>query len=215
MSLAAGADALPPSPKSAGRYFLDNLWGVTQELSAGFRRALRAAQILAPRGYVFDEGWIGERGRRAIGERESAYGSGRRDWAPRRGMRRQRPKPSSGVRRCPPQSHRLLGVILWVSLWSRIDNNCFTRSYATRVAEEAGFELAPPRERVARFSQRRGDRRSIRVVSKDAVPFHGGDRRFESPSLRRRVCERGPRWPVPQSPAPSTGGSSVRGSLSG
>ena len=62
MSLAAGADALPPSPKSAGRYFLDNLWGVTQELSAGFRRALRAAQILAPRGYVFDEGWIGERG---------------------------------------------------------------------------------------------------------------------------------------------------------
>jgi hypothetical protein len=48
MSLAAGAGALPPSPKSGGRYFLDNSLGVTQGLSAGFTVVLRAAQILAP-----------------------------------------------------------------------------------------------------------------------------------------------------------------------
>jgi len=41
-------------------------------------------------------------------------------------------------------------------------------------AEEAEFELARARGRVALFLRRRRGRRSIRVVSKDAGPFHGG-----------------------------------------
>jgi hypothetical protein len=45
----------PPSVKSVGLYFVDNSLGVIRALSAGFRRALRAAQTLAPRGYAFDQ----------------------------------------------------------------------------------------------------------------------------------------------------------------
>ena len=52
MSLAGGAGALPPSLKSVGLYFVDNSVRVIRALSAGFHRVLRAAQILAPRGYV-------------------------------------------------------------------------------------------------------------------------------------------------------------------
>jgi len=48
MSLAAGADAVPRSLKSVGRYFVDNSLGVIRALSAGFPRALGAARILAP-----------------------------------------------------------------------------------------------------------------------------------------------------------------------
>jgi hypothetical protein len=55
MSLAGNAGALPPSLKSVGLYFVDNSLGVIRALSAGFRRALRAAQTLAPRGYAFDK----------------------------------------------------------------------------------------------------------------------------------------------------------------
>ena len=54
MSLAAGAGALPL--RGNGRtVFSRQFFEVTQALSAGFQRALGAAQILAPRLYLFDK----------------------------------------------------------------------------------------------------------------------------------------------------------------